>query len=65
MVPLWEYTSEEGKIVFTHPVDNPLPVKAYLSIMGKYGHLDEDQIAHIQKTTDERIEVLKRFAAAG
>ena len=64
MVPLWEYTSEEGKIVLTHPVDNPLPVKAYLSLMGKYGHLDEDQIAHIQQTTDDRIEVLKRFTGS-
>ena len=35
MVPLWEYTNDEGRIRFTHPVDNPLPVNAYLSLRGQ------------------------------
>ena len=39
--PLWEFEYKKGRIVFTHSVDNPLPVKAYLSLIGKFRHLDE------------------------
>jgi len=61
IAPLWEYEAEAGSIDFTHPVEDPLPVKAYLSLIGKYHHLDEEQVAHIQRKTDERIERLKKF----
>jgi phenylglyoxylate dehydrogenase beta subunit len=64
MVPLWEYSSHEGRINFTHPVENPQPVEAYLSLMGKYRHLDKEQIAHIQKATDQHLERLRRFSAS-
>lgn len=62
MVPLWEYESWEGSIKLTRSVDNPLPVLAYLSLIGKYRHLDEDQIAHIQKRTEEGIRRLKSLS---
>jgi phenylglyoxylate dehydrogenase beta subunit len=61
MVPLWEYEYREGRIRFTHPVDKPLPVQAYLSLIGKYKHLDEEQIVFIQEQTDRKIGVLKKF----
>lgn len=61
MVPLWEYESGLGRIRFTHPVDKPLPVQDYLSLIGKYKHLSDEQIAFIQRQTDRRIEVLKNF----
>ena len=61
MVPLWEYEYREGRIRFTHPVDKPLPVQAYLSLIGKYKHLDEKQIVFIQEQTDRKIGVLKKF----
>ena len=61
MVPLWEYEKDDGRIRLTHTVDDPLPVQAYLSLIGKYRHLDDAQIAHIQKRTDEAVERLKRF----
>jgi phenylglyoxylate dehydrogenase beta subunit len=64
VVPLWEYTYREGHIRFTHPVDNPQPVRTYLSLTGKYKHLDEKQIAHIQAQTERKIEVLKNFSKA-
>ena len=38
MVPLWEYEYEKRQIRFTHPVDNPLPVQSYLSMIGKYNY---------------------------
>jgi phenylglyoxylate dehydrogenase beta subunit len=62
MVPLWEYINEEGRLRFTHPVDNPLPVEAYLSLVGKYSHLSEEQIAHMQETVDKQIGILRSFA---
>jgi len=61
MVPLWEYSYEEGRLHFTRSPDNPLPVEAYLSLVGKYRHLDAEQIAHIQVVTDRNIGVLKNF----
>jgi phenylglyoxylate dehydrogenase beta subunit len=61
MVPLWEYEYKAGLIRFTHHVKDPLPVQAFLSLIGKYRHLDDEQIAYIQGKTDERIERLKMF----
>lgn len=62
MVPLWEYTCQEGVIRFTHPVDDPLPVEAYLELIGKYRHLSREQIDYIQRQTREQIERLKNFS---
>jgi len=64
IVPLWEYEYRDGRIRFTHPVDKPLPVQAYLSLIGKYKHLDEKQIVFIQEQTDRKIGVLKKFEKA-
>ncbi|MBW2368110.1 MAG: phenylglyoxylate dehydrogenase [Deltaproteobacteria bacterium] len=62
LVPLWEYSYQEDELRFTHPVDNPLPVEKYLSLIGKYRHLDDAQLAHIRKTTEDRIEMLKKIS---
>jgi len=59
--PLWEYENRVGKIHFTHPVEDPLPVQAYLSLIGKFRHIDMDQVSHIQAQTERNIEILKRF----
>jgi len=61
LVPLWEYSLEKGALKFTHPIDNPLPVKAFLSLIGKYSHLNENEIDHIQKTSERRIGILTSF----
>jgi phenylglyoxylate dehydrogenase beta subunit len=61
MAPLWEYTDKDGSIHFTKSVDSPLSVNTYLSLVGKYRHLSEEQITHIQETTDRQIEILKGF----
>ena len=62
-IALWEYDPENG-LRFTHPVATPLPVRDYLSLIGKYQHLSEEQIAHIQRTVDTRIAFLHQLAAA-
>ena len=56
--PLWEFENEKGRIVFTHSVYNPLPMKAYLSLIGKFRHLDEGQIT-FQENTERKIAMLK------
>jgi len=61
MVPLWEFEYKTGELRFTYPVDNPVPVEKYLSLVGKYRHLSPEQIKHIQGVTNQRIEVLKKF----
>lgn len=61
MIPLWEFEQYEGRLRFTHPVENPLPVSEYLGLIGKYNHLSTEQIDHIQKTVDGRIQMLKHF----
>jgi len=62
MVPLWEYEHQTGRLSFTHPVDNPVPVREYLMLIGKYRHLDENQIDHIQKAVDAGVRMLGQFA---
>lgn len=62
LVPLWEYENNEGRLRFTHPVENPAPVQDYLKLIGKYRHLDQQQIDHIQKTAEARIRMLKHFS---
>lgn len=61
MFPLWEY--ENGTVRFTQPVDNARPVADYLKTIGKYKHLDQAQIDHIQQTADRVVSVLKHFTA--
>ena len=60
--PLWEYENEKGRIRFTHKTDYGLPVERYLSMLGKFRHLNANEIAHVQKTTDERIRLLESLS---
>jgi phenylglyoxylate dehydrogenase beta subunit len=57
---LWEYDPANG-IRFTHPVARPEPVANYLKMIGKYRHLSEDQLAHIQRTVDDKIAYLQQL----
>ena len=61
IIPLWEFEYARGRLKFTHPVDDPLPAQDYLMLIGKYRHLSEEQIEHIQQVTNKNIETLKSF----
>lgn len=61
--PLWEFELEEGSVRLTHPVEDPLPVDLFLSLIGKYRHLDEEQKVYIRQKTEERLRLLQKFAA--
>ena len=65
LVPLWEYEHSESSLRFTYSVENPLPVTEYLRLIGKYRHLSEEQIDHIQKTAEARVRMLKHFVNGG
>jgi phenylglyoxylate dehydrogenase beta subunit len=62
MVPLWEFDYQTGELNFDYPVDNPLPLEEYLSLVGKFRHLDKNQIEHLKETAALRIEILKGIA---
>ena len=59
-IALWEYDPAQG-LRFTHPVERPEPVADYLKLIGKYRHLSDDQVAHIQRTVDEKIAYLQKL----
>jgi phenylglyoxylate dehydrogenase beta subunit len=59
---LWE-CERGGDLEFTHPVDDPLPVDAYLRLSGKYRHLEKEQLALIQSQVNDRLKQLRRFVA--
>ncbi|MFW6054996.1 MAG: NADH-dependent phenylglyoxylate dehydrogenase subunit beta [Thermodesulfobacteriota bacterium] len=60
--PLWEFELGD-QLRFTNSVENPLPVDDFLSLIGKYRHLDEEQKCRIRQKTAEKIRLLQRFAA--
>ena len=57
---MWEYDPDNG-LRFTHKVERPEPVGNYLKMIGKYRHLSEEQVAHIQRTVDDKIGYLNQL----
>jgi pyruvate/2-oxoacid:ferredoxin oxidoreductase beta subunit len=55
--PLWEF--DRGQFRFTHPPENPRPIKEYLQRVGKYSHLSEKQMKEIKRISEERCDSLK------
>jgi len=62
IVPLWEYSNATKRLEFTHPVDDPIPIKDYLFLIGKYKHLDTSQLELIEEIRDRRIEMLANIS---
>jgi len=60
-IALWE-CDPGGGLRFTHPVERPEPVANYLKLIGKYRHLSDAEIAHIQRTVDDKIAFLRKLA---
>jgi phenylglyoxylate dehydrogenase beta subunit len=61
-VTLWEYTPTTG-LKFNRSPDRPIPVRDYVRAIGKYRHLDDNQLAHIQAKVDEQVALLRQLAA--
>ena len=60
-VMLWEFKPDDG-LHFTDPVDAPLPVTEYLKAMGRFRHLDEEQIRHLQAKVEENRATIEQIA---
>lgn len=60
-VTLWEFERGKG-LRFTRPVDRPRPLEDYIRIIGKYKHLDAEQVAHIQGWVNKKVSFLRKFA---
>jgi pyruvate/2-oxoacid:ferredoxin oxidoreductase beta subunit len=54
--PLWEM--EDNKFRFTFKVENPQPIKEFISLVGKYSHFTEADIARFQEVVNQRYDTL-------
>ena len=54
--PLWE--AENGEFRITYKVRNPKPVSELTSLLGKFKHLNADEIAALQAQVDKRFKVV-------
>lgn len=59
-ITLWDYTPDQG-LNFTRSIDNPEPLDGYLKQIGKYRHLSQAQIDHLQSRVDHQLRSLKAF----
>jgi pyruvate/2-oxoacid:ferredoxin oxidoreductase beta subunit len=55
--PLWEM--ENGKFRITAPVSDPRPISEYISLVGKFSHFKEDDVAEFQKVVTERYNMIQ------
>lgn len=62
-VTLWEATREKG-LRFTRPVTERRPIADYIKLIGKYRHLNREQLDYIQEHVDEKVAFLQRFVSA-
>jgi pyruvate/2-oxoacid:ferredoxin oxidoreductase beta subunit len=55
--PLWEM--EDNKFRFTYKVENPQPINEFVSLVGKYSHFTEADIARFQEVVNQRYSTIK------
>jgi pyruvate/2-oxoacid:ferredoxin oxidoreductase beta subunit len=55
--PLWE--AEQGVFRMTHKVKRPQPVETLTRLLGKFKHLDDEQLASLQDQVDKRYHIVK------
>lgn len=63
-VMLWEFSPAAG-LTLTRPLDQPRPIRDYLEVLGKYRHLSNDQVAHIEATLADNVAFISRLAGNG
>ena len=55
--PLWE--AEKGKIRITQEITNPKPVHEFIKYIGKFSHLNEEEVEQIQQTVNSELDTLR------
>ena len=58
--PLWE--AENGRIHLTQEVANPRPISELARIMGKFSHLNEDELEQLQQLANANFTTIKNLA---
>ena len=61
---LWEYEPDQG-LRLSRPIDSPRPVTEYLKLLGKFKHLDEAQIQHIEHHIAGQTKMFNELAGMG
>jgi phenylglyoxylate dehydrogenase beta subunit len=61
-VLLWQYDPKNG-LRLTHSADDPRPLAEYVKLLGKFRHLSDEQIAHIEATVAQNVKFVKGLAA--
>jgi phenylglyoxylate dehydrogenase beta subunit len=55
--PLWE--AEHGRFHLTHQVKRPKPIQEFTQLMGRYSHLQGEELEELQKSVDERFALIQ------
>jgi len=58
--PLWE--AENGKIHITQEVTNPRPISELTKLMGKFSHLNEEELEEFQQLVNANVTTSKKLA---
>jgi pyruvate/2-oxoacid:ferredoxin oxidoreductase beta subunit len=58
--PLWEY--EQGTLRLTYENDKPQPISDYTKLMGRYRHMNENELQQLQKLVDKRFNKLGLYS---
>jgi pyruvate/2-oxoacid:ferredoxin oxidoreductase beta subunit len=60
--PLWE--CKDGVYKITKKINKPKPIAELTRLMGKYRHMDESMLEHLQQIVDKRYTVIQKLCAA-
>ncbi|MBA3904581.1 MAG: phenylglyoxylate dehydrogenase [Rhodocyclaceae bacterium] len=60
-VMLWEFNPRDG-LCLTRSPDDPLPIDEYLEALGKYRHLEPEQVEHIEGTVADNVAFIRSLA---
>jgi len=58
--PLWE--AENGKIHITQEVTNPRPISEFTKLVGKFSHLNEEELEQFQQLVNANFTTIKNLA---
>lgn len=61
-VLLWEYDPQEG-LRLSRDIDAPLPLRRYVQLLGRFRHLNDEQLAHMEARIAENVALVRQLAA--
>ena len=61
--PLWE--AEGKRFRMTYPIANPRPLKEFTKLMGRFGHLSEEELREMETVIHERVTFIEGLCKLG